>query len=235
MELSINLPSYEEEENLKILIPEIISVIESIPVETFEINIIDTIEPKDNTNNLFKNFKNVRYFNREGSNSFGSAYRKAINISQGKYIIFMDADGSHSPNFIPILLNERFNSNMVIASRYVRGGQTENSCGLIFLSKILNIIYSISLGIEASDISNSFKLYRKEDLDKIEIKCENFDVIEEIFYKLKLKIQNFSSIEIPYTFKKRIHGKTKRNLFKFTLTFIGTLIRLKFYSIKSND
>lgn len=235
MELSINLPSYEEEENLKFLLPELISEMDLILKGNYEINIIDTLTPKDNTRAIVENFQNVKYYNRIGSNSFGSAYRKAIQVSNGKYIIFMDADGSHSPNFIINILNEREKFNVIIASRYIKGGNTENSKILIFLSRVLNIIYSFVLGINAYDISNSFKLYRKEDLEKIELSCDNFDIIEEIFYKLKLKIPNFSFKEIPYVFKLRKHGKTKRNLLKFIFTFILTLIKLRFSISKTDD
>lgn len=96
------------------------------------------------------------------------------------------------------------------------------------MSKVLNIIYSVSLGLNCHDISNSFKLYKTNDLKAIELFSDNFDIIEEILFKLKIRNKSFRILELPYKFKKRIHGKTKRNLFKFILTFITTLYKLRF-------
>ena len=67
------------------------------------------------------------------------------------------------------------------------------------MSRILNLIYSMVLGLRCRDVSNSFKLYRGNLLRGL-----------------------------PFAFKKRMFGSTKRSLIVFILSFIVTLLRLRF-------
>ena len=62
----------------------------------------------------------------------------------------MDADGSHYPEFIKKLYDNRTGSNIVIASRYTDGGHTENSGVLVLMSKIVNWGYSFALNIKSN-------------------------------------------------------------------------------------
>jgi len=98
------------------------------------------------------------------------------------------------------------------------------------MSKILNWIFSRVLGLNCKDVSNSFKIYRTSQLKLLNLKCNNFDIVEEILYKLKINNKNIKFREVPYFFKKRIFGKTKRNLFLFVLTYAYTIMKLRFRS-----
>ena len=189
--LSIVLPSYKEEENLETILPKINEVLKKLNI-TYEILVIDTFKSFDNTKEVCKKY-NCKYFNREKSNDFGSAVKTGIKKSLGNYIIFMDADGSHEPDFINKLYFNIYNNDVVVASRYINRGGTENSFILIIMSRILNIIYSLVLNIPCKDISNSFKLYKKEQLNKLTLKCKNFDIIEEILFKLHKQNRNFKN------------------------------------------
>lgn len=225
-ELSIIIPSYLEGENLNIILPRLKDVLDEINI-SYEILIIDTVEQMDNTKEICERNK-VFYINREGGNSYGDAVRTGIDKADSNFIIFMDADGSHTPEFIKNIYANRFNNDVVIASRYVEGGDTDNSKILILMSLVVNIIYSLVLNLNCKDVSNSFKLYKTSDMKKLKLKCNNFDIVEEILFKLKRNNKNLSIKEIPYVFKKRMFGNTKRNLFLFILTYFFTLIKLRF-------
>ena len=67
------------------------------------------------------------------------------------------------------------------------------------------------------------------------MKCNKFDIVEEIIYKIVRHNENLTIIEIPYSFEKRIFGKTKRNIFLFMLTFLVTLIKLFLSDLQSNS
>lgn len=224
-DLSIVLPAYCEEENLRILLPRIKSTLESLDLN-YEVLVIDTIEPLDNTQSVCAEYQ-VKYINRKNGNKYGDAIRTGIQEALGEKIIFMDADGSHSPEFITKLYEHKNFYEVVIASRYIQGGYTENSKILVYMSKILNITYSLFLNIKCRDISNSFKLYDTRLLKSLSLYCDNFDIVEEILYKLS-KNKNLRIKEIPYTFKARIFGKTKRNLFLFIISYLVTMIKLRF-------
>lgn len=223
IDLSVVIPAYLEEENLLEILPRLIKVLAETGL-SHEVLVIDTMQPIDNTPAVCKNLGSpIRYLNRTGGNNFGDAKRTGIGAAQGKWILFMDGDGSHSPEFIPRLLAHKDTADLVIASRYVAGGATENSASLVVISRALNIVYSIVLGIKCKDISNSFKLYRADVLKSLELKCDHFDIVEEIFVKYSAKVANPRIVEIPFVFKKRRFGETKRNLLLFVFSFLVTL------------
>ncbi len=227
IDLSIVIPSYLEEENLRILLPRINKSLSDIGISN-EILIIDTINPLDNTQLVCVDFNNVKYINRENGNKYGDAVRTGIKYAIGNRILFMDADGSHSPEFIANLYEFREGNDVVIASRFVEGGGSDNKKILILMSWTVNFIYSVLFNLKCKDVSNSFKLYNGELIKSIIINCDNFDVVEEILIKLKRNKKDLKLKEIPYMFKERMFGNTKRNLLAFVFSYIFTLIRLKF-------
>jgi dolichol-phosphate mannosyltransferase len=141
----------------------------------------------------------------------------------------MDSDGSHPPSFIKEIFAQKDESRIVIASRYIKGGHTENSKALILMSKLVNLGYAIVLGIKCKDISNSFKLYPGDKLKNLKLKCQNFDIVEEILYQLIKQNKSLNILEIPFTFKERMMGTTKRNLISFAFSYFFTLMRLRFF------
>lgn len=226
MTLSILIPAYLEEENLRIILPRLVTSLSVLRVP-YEILVIDTEAPMDNTIEVCRE-NGARYVPRTGGNRYGDAVRTAIREARGEYCIFMDADGSHTPEFIENLFAERARADVVIASRYVAGGNTDNSKMLIAMSWVVNVVYAVVLGLRCKDVSNSFKLYRRDDLKDLSLFCNNFDIVEEVLYKLKRKKKTLRILELPYTFKKRMFGNTKRNLVAFMFSYVSTLIRLRF-------
>lgn len=213
LSLSVVLPSYLEEENLRILLPRLKKVLKA-ENEAAEIIIIDTQKPMDQTASVCAE-QGARYVNRMGGNSYGDAIRTALREARGYWILVMDADGSHAPEFIPNLLKERPHADVIIASRYMAGGLSENSWLLRSMSYILNLSYAVILGLSCKDISNSFKLYRGDMLRELTLRCSNFDVVEEILFKLYKKTPSLRIVEVPFVFKKRMFGETKRDLLSF--------------------
>lgn len=224
--LSILIPSYKEAENLKVIVPRLLDVLKDMSV-TYEILIIDTQTVMDATKEVCDH-PHVRYIPRKGGNNYGDAVRTGIAHAEGECSIFMDADGSHTPEFIKTLYDNRDTHDVVIASRYVKGGETDNSKALIMMSMTLNVIYSVVLNLNCKDVSNSFKLYRTKDLKDLHLTCDNFDIVEEILFKLKRVKKVLDIKEVPFAFKKRMFGETKRNLVLFIITYFFTLLKLRF-------
>jgi len=223
--VTVVVPSYLEEENLRILLPRLVSVLSASGV-TFEVLVLDTESPMDNTKDVCSQF-GVSYVARRGGNRYGDAVRTGLALARGTWTIFMDADGSHSPEFCLKLLERRDEASVVIASRYIPGGSTDNSGSLILMSKVVNLVYSVVLGLRCHDVSNSFKLYRTELYKSLELRCNNFDIVEELLYKIRKNNPKALFLEIPFTFKERMFGHTKRDLVAFILTYVVTLFRLR--------
>ena len=200
-DLSIIIPAYKEEENLRVILPRLATVLGDMNI-SYEILVVDTMTSMDNTKSVC-DVDGVRYLNRSGGNNYGDAIRTGIKHAEGTYIIFMDADGSHTPEFIVNLYEHRHHNDVVIASRYVKGGETDNNKVLILMSVVLNLIYSVVLNLNCKDVSNSFKLYKTEDIKHLTLKCNNFDIVEEILFKLKRSKKILHIKELPFSFKKR--------------------------------
>ena len=224
MLLSIVIPAYLEEKNLSVLLPKIHSALNGSDV-LYEIIVVDSIEPKDNTVDIcFKN--NATYINRVDGNNYGDAIRTGIKFANGEKTVIMDADGSHDPIYIRDFLAFCDEYDLVIGSRYVKNGKTNNSFILIAMSQIVNIAYRIFLSIRVKDVSNSFRLYDSSSLKQLELECDNFDIVEEILIKLIIQKPDIKMHETPIEFKKRLYGDSKRDLFKFCLSYLSTIIRL---------
>ena len=218
------LPAYEEAANLEVLLPKLHAVAQTL-ASSHEIVVVDTEAPRDATPQVCQQH-NARYVARRGGNLYGHAIRTALLEARGRFLVLMDADGSHNPNFLPALWPHRETADLVIASRYVRGGKTENPAVLIFLSHVVNQVFRFVLGLKCFDVSNSFRLYHGDDLRKLKLKCNHFDIVEEILVKLVFARRNYVIKEIPIVFEKRKAGQTKRNLFTFAIGYIVTLVRL---------
>ena len=84
-------------------------------------------------------------------------------------------------------------------------------------------------------MSNSFKLYRTADLKRLRLRCRNFDIIEEILFKLRRKNPALRIREVPFTFKQRMFGSTKRNLVLFIVTYVLTMLRLRLSALGEDE
>ncbi len=230
VELSIVMPAYLEAENLKNLLPRLKVALDQLSVN-YEILVVDTERPMDETPHVCEQ-QAVRYVSRQGGNTYGDAVKSGIDATLGKYVVFMDADGSHAPEFIQSLFNHRTQYEIVIASRYVDGGKTDNSFALMLMSRMVNWGYSWVLGIPCKDVSNSFKLYQGDLLRAIPIQFKNFDVVEEILYKLLCAFPTIQVLEVPFHFEERKAGQTKRNLLAFVFSYAKSLIKLRLSSSK---
>ena len=224
IELSVVLPAYAEAENLQRLLPQLQATLKPL-THASEIVVIDTETPRDDTAAVCAAHR-VRCIPRSGGSRYGHAVRTALQAVHGKYVIFLDADGSHSPNFLPQLWQHRHNFDVVIASRYVPGGKTQNPFILILLSRAVNLVFRLVLGLDCADVSNSFRLYRTADLTALSLNCDDFDIIEEILIKLSVSHKGCRIKEVPVACERRKNGTPKRQLWLFAVSYLATLRRL---------
>jgi dolichol-phosphate mannosyltransferase len=232
MLVNVMIPAYDELSNLEILLPKIKEVAALNTVDTFQICIILRNQESPELIKQLRSY-GVEVLQRSPTDSFGDAIRSAILHlkAESEITIFMDADGSHDPKTIPKLVEEMRSGkiDVAIASRYIGGGSSDNGIILKLMSRTLNIIFSVVLGIKARDISTNFKAYKSSALRQVNLTCNDFDVLEELLLKLQLlKSDEFQVMEIPDHFHNRMTGESKRRLGPFIIGYITTLFRLKY-------
>lgn len=224
--ISVIIPAYKEAKNLRFILPQIKKVLDKKNLE-YEILVIDTMNPLDDTESVCKK-NEVQYVPRKNGNTYGDAIRTGFEKAKGGYTVVMDADGSHNPKdilkFYKIIQNHKI--DIVIGSRYCRGGKTDNIFILKFMSWALNVTYRLFFKLNVYDVSNSFRMYRTEQLKKLSLECNNFDIVEEILIKLSIINRPFIAYEVPVRFSKRVYGESKRKLIKFIFSYIETMYRL---------
>ena len=225
MGITVVLLAYKEAENLDVLIPRIISNVQKTG-EPYEILVVDTAEPLDDTQKVCEKY-GARYVNQEYP-GFGGAYRTAIKYAEMTKFMILDSDGQHNPDDIPRInrMFDRGHFDVVIGSRYVRGGENNENFVSRLMSFILNTSFRVCLGLKARDLSTNFRMYDTKQLKRLKLKAENLDVLQEILFKMKLKNPDFRVGEVPITLEHRMYGESKRQLMKFIIDFAKSLVNL---------
>lgn len=227
MSISVVLPAYKEAQNLRVLLPRLTAVLKQSG-EAWEVLVADALQPTgDGTEKVCKE-NGVTYLNRQGGNYYGDAIRTGIKAARYDRIVIMDADGSHDPADILRMgqAMEEKNLDLVIGSRYMKGGKTHNGPILRLMSLMVNLSYRVLFQIKVKDVSNSFRMYSGEKLKKIPLQCNNFDIVEEILILFQIYNPQARIAEIPVYFNKRMAGRSKRKLAQFVLSYLGTMHKL---------
>lgn len=227
MSISAVLLTYQEGENLKLLLPKLIDNLHKTG-EKYEILIIDTETALDNTPEICQQF-GVKYYNQELSH-FAGAFKTGIYYATMDKFLIMDSDGSHNPASL-IEMNKKFiddQCDIVIGSRYVAGGKTHDFPTSVLMSKTLNIIFRFVLGIPAHDLSTDYRIYDTLQLKAVaaELQSENYEVLQEVLLHLKLHNNHLKIAEVPIIFDKRRYGISKRRLVPFIWDYLKSFFKL---------
>lgn len=154
------------------------------------------------------------------------AFRSAIEGGYD-YLINLDADFSHPPALLPLLLDTavREKIDVVIGSRYVKGGKIIGwPLTRKVMSRGINTWARLFLRLPTKDNSGSMRCYRVDALRKLDlaqIRSQGYSFFEEILFRLKKRGATFR--EIPITFTDRVRGSSKINK-KEALKALGLLI-----------
>ena len=219
MNPSIVIPTYNEKENIGILIPQIIEVFEQNGFSTEgKIVVVDDNSP-DGTSEVVEEFmeryKNVFLLKRAAKSGLGSAYIAGFKyaLELGAEIIFeMDGDCSHDPNDIGRFMDELKNGyDAVVGSRYIKGGGIpEWGFYRRLISKGANFFARTVAGIPIHDCTSGYRAIRASILKGIDPNELNVDGYAfQISLLHALLERNAKVKEIPITFRERRSGESK--------------------------
>ena len=214
MQTIIIIATYNERDNIE-------PIINDIFLNAPEVNIlvVDDNSP-DKTYELVENLANTKYkdklflLKRAGKLGLGTAYVAGFNYALERnydVIMHMDADFSHNPKYIPDFLEQIQHNDLVLGSRYVRGGGVVNWS---FFRKCISMggsLYSrLILGLKICDLTGGFKCFRSHVLKTIDVnnlKSSGYSFQVETTYKTFLN--GFKIKEIPIIFEDRRVGQSK--------------------------
>jgi dolichol-phosphate mannosyltransferase len=193
MDLSIILPVVNESDNLRQLLPRLKAVMERERL-SFEIIVVDGGSSDGTLQTAAELGARAVAERRRG---YAGALETGFAEAQGDYLLTLDADLSHEPAFAAKLWRTRTEADIIIASRYARGGAAFAGPMRIWLSRLLNLWMRRLLSMPVRDLSSGFRLYRHEALHNLNLEARNFEVIEEAL--VKAYAQGFSICEVPFT------------------------------------
>lgn len=241
MLIAIVIPTYNENDNIKILIPILQKILIKNNINGITIVIDDnsTDGTQETLNQFVKNLNEIIVINRNLKLGIGSAYKEGFSkvLSLGcNGIIEMDADLSHDPEMVPIfvkLLEDGY--DLVIGSRYIKGGSIiEWNFSRRIISEFSNKLAIKLLGLKVKDATSGFKAFSLKAIKNMNIssiKSNGYAFqIETVFLceSAGLRIK-----EIPIKFKNRKKGKSKLK-FKEKLYFLLSILRLTLIKIKKS-
>jgi len=163
---------------------------------------------------LAKSNKRISVLHRAGKEGLGAAYIAGFRWAFERgydYLVEMDADGSHRPEDLPKLLAVCENFDLVIGSRYVRGGKTRNwPFYRQWLSRGGNIYARIMLGSKLNDMTAGFRVFNAEFLKKFDFESIN---ARGYSFQIEMAYRTIRSggraAEVPITFVEREIGVSK--------------------------
>ncbi len=225
IDISVVVPMFNEQENVKNTLDRLTQALDSIP-KTWEIIVVDD-GSTDQTKKLVKDYSHfnrwVKLISYPINQGRGKALRVGFAHAQGKIICTTDADLSYDERYILQMieiLDKNPDVDLVVGSPYAHGGEAEGvSLFRLLLSKWGNKILGFAMKGGLSTVTGVLRAYHKECISSLELESDGKEIHLEILSKALS--MGYKAKELPATLKARTKGKSK---FKFKATAVSHLI-----------
>lgn len=213
---SVILPTYNERKNLPILVYLLAKTMDQHKLD-WEVVIVDDASP-DGTQEIAKQLidvfgkEHIQLRPRAGKLGLGTAYVHGLQYVTGNFVIIMDADFSHHPEAIPqfIAKQKEGNYDIVTGTRYAGDGGVY---GWDFKRKLVsngaNFLASTVLRPHVLDLTGSYRLYKKEVLQKIIAATVSKGYVFQMEMMVRARSMGFTIGEVPIAFVDRLYGELK--------------------------
>jgi dolichol-phosphate mannosyltransferase len=208
------IPTYDERENLG---PVVARLHAAVP--DADVLVVDDSSP-DGTGELADAMASadprIRVLHRTAKDGLGAAYLAGFATAlagEHEVVVEMDADGSHAPEDLPLLLEALREADLVLGSRYVPGGRVVNwPAHREWLSRGGNVYSRLALGVPIRDITGGYRAFRRqvlEELDLSEVASQGYCFQVDMAWRAVQA--GFRVREVPITFTERARGSSKMN------------------------
>jgi dolichol-phosphate mannosyltransferase len=177
----------------------------------WELIIVDDGSP-DGTQEIAAQPQRIQIRARAGKLGLGTAYVHGLQFATGNYVIIMDADFSHHPKFIAdmIRVQKEKNYDIVTGTRYAGdGGVYGWDLKRKFVSRGANLFADTVLRPGVSDLTGSFRLYKREVLQKVIKQTESKGYTFQMEMMVRAKAMGCTVAEVPISFVDRLYGESK--------------------------
>ncbi|MFQ6101591.1 MAG: polyprenol monophosphomannose synthase [Anaerolineae bacterium] len=213
LQVAVIIPTYNERENIEPLVTQLLALPTGVRVI-----VVDDSSP-DGTGRVADRLAEesegrLSVIHRAGKLGLGTAYIAGFKqaLAEGADLICtMDADFSHNPRYIPDMVakvNQGY--DLVIGSRYVRGGGSNHNLARKLFSWGANTITRVVLGLHAHDTTAGFRCYRREVLEGLDldgIKSSGYSFLFEMLFRVERC--GWRVGEVPIFFEDRLLGASK--------------------------
>ena len=218
--LWVFVPTYNEVGNLEPMVRATVEQLERAAPADWRLLVVDDSSP-DGTgelaDRLSDEIEGVEVLHRAGKEGLGKAYlagfRHAL-AGGAEFVIVMDADFSHDPAHLPAMIAAAENSDLVLGSRYVPGGEVVDWPPLRrVLSRSGSIYARAILGVKVCDLTSGFRCVRRRVLETVEpstLRSQGYVFNIELTYRALLA--GFKVTEVPISFRDREAGESKMSL-----------------------
>lgn len=210
MKLSVVIPCFNEEENVRRVTAELLPVLDGVGMES-EVVLVDD-GSTDGTAREIKNIGDarVRAVTHEKNQGLSAAMRTGIQAATGDLVVFLDSDFTFHPKLIPALLaalQARPGTDFVIGSPRLGGYAKDIPAYRVSISKIANWVYAMLLGRPVTSVNQIFRLYKAPALKALRLTSKGYEINAEILFKLVFAGEKF--VEIPAELTVRQYGVSK--------------------------
>ena len=216
MRIAIMSPTYNERDNIDEFLQRVLAAVPSADVFIVDDNSPDGTGQR--VRELSSKNSRVHLISRSGERGYAAASREGlVHLATSGYdaIVTIDCDLSHDAQVIPAMLAQlESGANVVIGSRYVRGGGVRNwSFARRMLSRLGNWYTGFMLGVGVRDCTSGFRAYRGDIIRSGTISSttsNGYAFLTEVLYRLHHR-DVIKFVEVPIIYENRIAGESKMN------------------------
>lgn len=214
MKHAIVLPTYNERQNIGYMVSGVFSAVPNSWVYVVDDNSPD--QTAEVVRGMMGQYPNLVLWSRVKKDGLGNAYKftlnKLLEDQEISLVTLMDADGSHDPRYLPEMVKLAQDSDVVIGSRYVKGGSIENwELWRKALSYFGNLYARVVGRLKVKDATAGFITMDRRALSRVHIDgiySSGYAFLMELKYILG-RDRNISIKEMPIVFKERREGESK--------------------------